>query len=816
MREKELRLALVCFGGVSLAIYMHGVTKEILKLARGSQAYHNTPDPLNRKSLTYLMVRKNARQADTESVYFDFLKEIGDDIDLRVVIDAVAGASAGGMNAVFLARALAHDLSLDGLRDVWLHEADITQLSVPRQPVGLWGRLITTPLVKLALRKSFGKDRLSDNISQKIPGIFRFRRMKPPFDGPKLLKVLYDALEGMGRNPSPLQSLLPSGHRLDLFVTVTDFFGHLVKIPLHDPPEIEEREHRHILHFSYLRWRNGEYKSEMDIDDVGALAFAARATSSFPGAFPPAQIREVDRLMASRNIKWHKREHFLFNNFANYYKAGLDPTKTSFLDGSVLNNKPFAQAIQAIADRPAYRQVDRRIVYIDPHPQDQPPPPSGVVPSFLRTLRAALSDIPRNEPIHDDLAGIQVYNKRVGMVRTIISSIKPSVERQVSQITNDRENRSKSVEEISRWREKANALAAQQNGISYESYARLKVSAVIDDSSQLIAEVCGFAEDSRERQSIHDILYVWAHQDEIDDTTILTPASGPATPKEKVPTWIRFLQRFDVAYQKRRVRFVIHQLNDLYSRYKDENWADVDVSRLDGLKAIFYESLAHIRQLEKVDFISDETRNLLNAAFVGAFDAGPDVHIEDYLKARSDELEVAMDAMAADIQLTRTKLEVDRIFADLYENQWPPAIISELIVSYLGFAFWDVITYATLGTRELGEFNEISVDRISANDAKALNMGKAEQRLKGVALAHFGAFFSRKDRENDYLWGRLDGAERLIDILYDAARADLKNKDIDLMPFKKRAFLAILEEEARHLIVSSALISELRTVAEKL
>jgi hypothetical protein len=33
MKEKELRLALVCYGGVSLVIYMHGVIKEILKLS---------------------------------------------------------------------------------------------------------------------------------------------------------------------------------------------------------------------------------------------------------------------------------------------------------------------------------------------------------------------------------------------------------------------------------------------------------------------------------------------------------------------------------------------------------------------------------------------------------------------------------------------------------------------------------------------------------------------------------------------------------------------------------------------------------------
>ena len=41
MRQKELRLALVCYGGVSLAVYMHGITKEVWHLARASRAYHH-------------------------------------------------------------------------------------------------------------------------------------------------------------------------------------------------------------------------------------------------------------------------------------------------------------------------------------------------------------------------------------------------------------------------------------------------------------------------------------------------------------------------------------------------------------------------------------------------------------------------------------------------------------------------------------------------------------------------------------------------------------------------------------------------------
>ena len=45
MKEKELRLALVLFGGVSLAVYQHGINRELLNLARASRAYHRVEGP---------------------------------------------------------------------------------------------------------------------------------------------------------------------------------------------------------------------------------------------------------------------------------------------------------------------------------------------------------------------------------------------------------------------------------------------------------------------------------------------------------------------------------------------------------------------------------------------------------------------------------------------------------------------------------------------------------------------------------------------------------------------------------------------------
>jgi hypothetical protein len=110
MKKKELRLALVCFGGLSLVLYMQGVLREFLKLARASKAYHSIDDPKRRQAETFTTVaNSNGREIDTEAIYFSLLQAVGRDVDLRIIIDSVAGASAGGISSIILARALAHD-----------------------------------------------------------------------------------------------------------------------------------------------------------------------------------------------------------------------------------------------------------------------------------------------------------------------------------------------------------------------------------------------------------------------------------------------------------------------------------------------------------------------------------------------------------------------------------------------------------------------------------------------------------------------------------------------------------------------------------
>ena len=107
MKEKELRIALVCFGGASLAVYMHGISKEILKLVRASSMLHSIVDRAERSKASFLdKVDREDSEYDTDAIYFELLRDIGRTLELRVIVDIVAGASAGGINGTMLARAL--------------------------------------------------------------------------------------------------------------------------------------------------------------------------------------------------------------------------------------------------------------------------------------------------------------------------------------------------------------------------------------------------------------------------------------------------------------------------------------------------------------------------------------------------------------------------------------------------------------------------------------------------------------------------------------------------------------------------------------
>ena len=174
MREKELRLALVCYGGISLAVYMHGITKEIWRLARASQAFLGGAAPTG----------------GSQSVYQALLQEIEQHsgLRLRVLIDIIAGASAGGINGVFLAQAISTGQSLEPLTQLWLDSADIEALVDPAQaPKTRFSKMWAMPLTWMAARRSgTSVDEMVEpgtraEVRAKLSHFIRSRWFEPPF-----------------------------------------------------------------------------------------------------------------------------------------------------------------------------------------------------------------------------------------------------------------------------------------------------------------------------------------------------------------------------------------------------------------------------------------------------------------------------------------------------------------------------------------------------------------------------------------------------------------------------------------------------------
>ena len=151
-------------------------------------------------------------------------------------------------------------------------------------------------------------------------------------------------------------------------------------------------------------------------------------------------------------------------------------------------------------------------------------------------------------------------------------------------------------------------------------------------------------------------------------------------------------------------------------------------------------------------------------------------------------------------------METDARIVELCHTIEQPGLRRELLTAYLGFPFFDISTFP-LAQGAPEELEVIKVDRISPVDANSIRRGGAENCLKGIELGHFGAFFSRAYRENDYLWGRLHAADRLVDMVLSAV-PDVENIDADAI--KKSLFLSILNSERQHLEHSEELLDALR------
>lgn len=770
MRHKELRIALVCYGGISLAVYMHGVTRELWQLARASRNFHKAAPPA----------------PGVTGVYRRLLEHIAQErgLMLRVMPDIMSGASAGGINAVFLAQALHSGQSLEPLTDLWLDVADVDQLLDPgarlpwrfskiwAQPLASW--MLTRPGAEIS--ESVAPEARAV-VRRKISHLIRGRWFEPPFSGPGFSALLERAFSAMAAT-EPEEPLLPPGHPLDLYVTATDFHGYRELLRLHSPPVVEDSEHRMPIAFRSRTPAAGG----QDFAERLELVLAARATASFPGAFPPLRIGEIDRLGEKTGREWSGREAFLERVMPAHVRQG-DVGDVSLIDGSVLVNKPFAGAIEALQGRPAQREVDRRFVYVDPSP-DRFRQQNGLgdrTVGFFSAIFGSLSTLPREQPIRDNLDQLQEQSREADRLSRIVAALRPEIERAVEKLfgyTLFLDN--PTPKRLNVWRQKAQQAAAEQAGFAFHSYAQAKLGGIVSRLARLTFAAAPHLK-LPDQAPIEAVLRSELTRRGLE--TLGNPSGGAS------PEAIGFFREHDIGFRIRRLRLLARRLA--------RDWeADPEIpdDALEAGREAIYAIMALYFEKESAGALGDSFGECAQNVLTDPGSVLDRIEARRLLPEVDDRAEVMLAAAL---------------------ETMPKNLRRRMLLAYLGFPFYDVATLPLLRNEGLSEFDAVKVDRISPDDARSIREGGTRATLRGIEFYNFGAFFSRAYRENDYLWGRLHGAERMVDLV--CSTLDQALPDETIRQFKRDAFVAILDAEEDAGRCAGGLVDELRQeVAERM
>jgi patatin-related protein len=234
--SQDLRVAVAMTGGVSLAVWIGGVVRELNLLQQASwlRAVGESGD-------------QGGTAGPDERLLTRYLRLV-DLLDLQVAVDIMSGTGGGGVNAAVLGMSRAGPCDLGGLRDMWLE-------------AGAFDTLLREPA-----------------------------KPSPPslLDGDVLLEMLRAGMKAIGCKPSrvrpPLDSCgAASGKPLTrVFIASTLLAGEASWFTDDAGTLVQDMDHRGLFTFD-----------ETDLASPGtrdALAVAARASMAFPVVFEPAFI----------------------------------------------------------------------------------------------------------------------------------------------------------------------------------------------------------------------------------------------------------------------------------------------------------------------------------------------------------------------------------------------------------------------------------------------------------------------------------------------------------------------------------------------
>lgn len=817
----EHRLGLVVYGGISLAIYMNGICQEFYNAVRGRGIYKLI------KALT----------------------------DADIVVDIVSGTSAGGINGVLLSYALANtnaakqksnqsskplksEIKFEEFSKVWKNSGDIQKLLFEQEYDKLEkasffnGTGYYKPQVRQALKERW------DDLSQ-------------------------ESLE---------ENWFSEFGELDLFVTGTDLLGRIYQVFDNTGSVIEVKDHHATFHLKYREYGGNDFKQ----DDITceALAKLCQITSCFPIAFPPVTVKlnskddadeqlvkwgelkknripphqepESDRSRPNPNPRLQKRIQQIDDDPGKGYRL-------HFVDGGVLDNRPFTHTIKKIHHRTAERPVFRQLFYIDPSPDcflDSPTYQGMLKPNIVQVALSSLTGMPRYESINNDLELIKEHNEKVRRYQFLLADIENLLDHEVT----DTENQD---------------IYDQQKNV----YLRTRLTSLKEKLLPLIfIESNDFLVSSTKGEIRRHTLEKVAER-------LTKPLINPEREAQRLQLLERLgeeIRDLDIDYELRRYLFITNYVYRLLDEDYLCRWlkkknnlspeSSIDKEVLDRLTAdlrcLIRELNQRIKVLEAIKnnlyelFSSDQLEKyFFSLAGNGDNELSKDFPDKFYkamlwLHAKFLSVELPSKLAAAEIteilqenfgklekleeclssffnqpsdqqKLTLNKLSeqsVLRKIAEETQGLFSKSLAEEKVkcVDFLQdklkkyfceFEKVDTFLYPLDYLGGIAEKQVIETYRISPEDAKLGLSHKIEKgnrlnyKLSGDTFRAFGGFFKKSWRANDIFWGRLDGLNRVIEALVSAEK--IKNFPVFLQ--KQSAKEGITADEYLDRLLNEAL-----------
>ena len=713
--QREIRLALVLNGGVSLAIWIGGVVAEIDRARRAG-------------------LEEIEREDEVVAVYRALLGLTGS----LLRTDVIAGASAGGLNGCLLASAIVSGGAIDDVRDTWVRLGSFTRM--------LRSGLRSEPQSLLK-----GDEYFLPEVEAELT-----RRLD---------------VAAAGRDVEPERSTAAAARRVELFVTGTNLTGQPVQYLDDFGGTLVDHEHRALFWFRHEPEVGAS--TFADADAPRRLARVARSTASFPGAFEASFCRvDPDGGPSGPSL----------SGIASFRRDAW------VIDGGVLDNAPFRPALEAIRRAPASGPVQRVLCYVTPYatsPEERPatvtdPPPLGAVVG-------AAFNLPRDVTLTETLEDVAEYKQRVrnrrasrGTVAVRLGDDGLAAQALVFHDDYCELRAATSADDVLRrfvagpvGRRAQGAARAVQRPVA--TGARLAARGVrlpwipASPRDDAAAWAWGLAPIGRASLFVLDLLArtlaITPNVSALRDDPLLARIVLARSELSGVAGWVRL--RRDAYLGRAETDFgeLPTDPDRLRPLLATRNGAPLDFDGIgDGeLRDLARLVTAAVAFTETLDVDGPECRLQMERVAHALGDGG---------SAAIDLLRRHGDSRIAPDRRKRLLRELEALVGTRDE-----ATDDQRVRRLLDLE----VIYETLVPTPRDHDQTLLFMRLNAEATCELDPSRRapEDKLSGLGLAHFASFYKGSWRANDWMWGRMDGASRLVDVLLDpwAIRLELESPD---------------------------------------